>query len=288
MCIEAAMLTDLELKESLSPEASAEYARLEAEHAELEKHPDAKGSVNKQTLLFGRLRQNERERREILRAHGFRKALFGGTKTEPKSHQCVSTESEPMADEQPEQEAASEAAVTRMNISLPVPLKAEMDAAAGVNWSKVAREAFKAKLLELQSTQKGNTMEDAIKRLKAAALLEGEENMKAGKAAGEEWAKDYAKPSHLKRLLKAVEGSDGNGNGTPDYYVGVYENGVNNGAAIGVSRDITGRELDWNEVSVFWAEALGDDDAELIEDQDFAIGFVTGALEVWEAVLNAR
>lgn len=55
---------------------------------------------------------------------------------------------------------------------------------------------------------------------------------------------------------------------------------MNQGIAAGLYGDI---EPKGNDVSGFWKSILGDDD-DLIEDWDFAKGFVEGALKTWGAV----
>src|SRR5262245_3383125 len=104
----------------------------------------------------------------------------------------------------------------RTTISIPPQLKQEMEAEEeGVNWSAVATEAFRHKLLELQSSRKGATMNDVIQRLKAAAELEEDENYTAGKRAGEAWAKEEARPSQLRRMQVKYD-SDESFRGEPD------------------------------------------------------------------------
>lgn len=83
MCIGDAMI-DSETLNSLSPTAAAEYARLEAEYAELEKHPDASGTKAKRSALNKKLAENRRQRFQMVNAARFLRAVLSGTKTEPK------------------------------------------------------------------------------------------------------------------------------------------------------------------------------------------------------------
>jgi hypothetical protein len=174
--------------------------------------------------------------------------------------------------------------VVRMNISVARDLKARMDAAsASVNWSAVASAAFGAKLLELDGEKETATMDDVIARLKAADEADNNEQRQRGVAAGARWAKDYARPRQLRRLHKeAVDAQHG-----LDYELGVFDNGMNQGIAVGLYGVILGAEdFDRDDAKNFWQEAIGDDGHELMDDFDFASGFCDGALDVWEKVAD--
>lgn len=185
-----------------------------------------------------------------------------------------------------ESAVAESQGVARMNISVPSELKRDMDAAAGtVNWSAVAAAAFRAKLLDLRASKGGDTMDEVITRLKAAAELEANESYQVGHRGGEEWARKYARPKQLRRLSKAVEMCDGNGGGDAAEFVGVLNNGRNSGVVMALAEGLTGRDdIDRREARDFCSELVGDDVDRLDEDDDFARGFIEGALEVWGAV----
>jgi hypothetical protein len=163
-----------------------------------------------------------------------------------------------------------------MNISLPGDLKAEMDAVKeSVNWSNVAAEAFRRALLDLASSRKGKNMEDVIKRLKAAAVLEEDTYFEDGKTAGTQWAKDEARPSQLRRLEDSFSRSPGPFEGEPDAYgwAGVVYFLINGD-----------RQADRHEINDFWERVLGEDDRDRIYEPRFAEGFAAGAVELWESV----
>src|SRR5262249_23608495 len=87
--------------------------------------------------------------------------------------------------------AADSPGVVRTTISLPPDLKSRMDAVKeSVNWSGVAAAAFEAKLKELAARKEPENMEDVVKRLRAAAELEANEEYQAGFEAGQAWAKE--------------------------------------------------------------------------------------------------
>src|SRR5262249_33698927 len=91
--------------------------------------------------------------------------------------------------------------VIRTNISVPRDLKARMDAVAErINWSAIATEAFRAKLLELESKQEVDKMDEVIARLRAADELDCREDYRAGRDAGETWARKAARPKQLRSL----------------------------------------------------------------------------------------
>jgi hypothetical protein len=159
----------------------------------------------------------------------------------------------------------------QMNISIPRDLKARMDAVKqSVNWSQTAAHAFEAKLLEIESRKEVGKMDDVIKRLKAAAELEQNEELQAGVAAGQEWAKTTATPKQLERL-SVSEAQEPVICGLPNHqgWPGVIHYVITKG------RDENPED--------FWENALGDDANQLYEE-DFARGFVAGALEIWDQV----
>ena len=160
-------------------------------------------------------------------------------------------------------------------ISIPSELKKEMDR-VDLNWSAVAADAFRAKLLEIQSRAKGETMDAVIARLKAAAELEDDEDHKEGLKCGQEWAKNEATPKQLRRLHKTLSHQD---------FAQIFHSWIRDGA-IGVSLQevIDTAPKDFQEKhSDFWEVILGEN-WESIEEPDFARGFIDGAMEVWEAV----
>src|SRR5262245_47766624 len=99
----------------------------------------------------------------------------------------------------------------RTTISIPLDLKARMDAAGEqVNWSAVAARAFEEKLAELASRKsaKERTMADVVQRLRASKLKGQDRRYKAGHDAGERWAKNLASAEELERLADFLDTLD--------------------------------------------------------------------------------
>src|SRR5262245_18902261 len=115
--------------------------------------------------------------------------------------------------------------VTRMNVSIPRALKAEMDALESPpNWSAVASAAFRAAVLEAKATMSSPvTLEEAAARLRATEELEGKEAHERGRAAGRRWALCGASARQLRRLDK-LERRHGLGMG---HVIAGYAGGVN-------------------------------------------------------------
>lgn len=71
--------------------------------------------------------------------------------------------------------------------------------------------------------------------------------------------------------------------------VALHNNGFNQGTGVGLYQDIVrvkdpdmGRCELYDAAKDFWAAALGDDDAiDWMGDDDFALGFLEGAMEAW-------
>jgi hypothetical protein len=142
-------------------------------------------------------------------------------------------------------------------------------------------DTFEVKPLELESTKETATMEDVIKRLKAADELDSLETYQKGQKEGEQWAKTYARPRQLRSLDKETRDDPYD---VVDH-IDMWNNNSNIGHEIGIFWAINGgeEEPDRSEAEAFWAKILEDNKA-MISDKDFAHGFVKGALRVWDAV----
>jgi hypothetical protein len=163
----------------------------------------------------------------------------------------------------------------RVNISVPRKLKAEMESLSDPpNWSAIACEAFRAHLLDLASQREAMTMEDVIARMKAADALERNESYQTGRETGECWAKNRATPKQLRNLA-----------GDPGEGAPILGSMVHGEIATTLWQEIhPRRETDSHTINCFWEEAAGDNGVESIEDQDFARGWMEGALAIWEKV----
>ena len=178
----------------------------------------------------------------------------------------------------------------RMNISIPELLKSRIDAIEGVNWSAVAQQAFEAKLAAIaREKRKGNEMridiEAVASRLKTTGLPENRtqsRTAKIGHNAGTEWASETASLEQLERLPEASE-----------FFEGV-PSGLSR-AEILFARitdvDFQDDDFDSAEFSKqaedFYDQCLSkSSDSRLVNEEDFARGFLDAATAVYEAVKN--
>src|SRR5437588_127657 len=171
---------------------------------------------------------------------------------------------------------ATDAAV-RMNISVPHSLKRDMDAVdSPVNWSAVAADAFRDKLLEIASRRGARTIDEVVRRLKAAQARETNANYRAGKAAGEKWARDGATPRQLRKMAKAA----GEGFEFMEDPAGVRQDAVRVAEIV-----INEGEVRWRDLARYESYLSGIGlTAESMEDKAYLEGFVAGATELWEKV----
>lgn len=173
--------------------------------------------------------------------------------------------------------------VFRTTISISAELKARMDAVTEqVNWSAVAARAFEARLREIEARSKRSmSRNEVIRRMKAVKEVAGSEEREEGKAAGRIWAEGIATPKQLQRLQALAEDPRGI-EGT----IVLFYNSTRRNPAWGLYQCLQGqhRDFDRAEVEEFWESALGIEDKDRIEDEDFACGFVEGALEIWQDV----
>ena len=161
-------------------------------------------------------------------------------------------------------------AFSRMSISLPADLKAQMEAVTEqVNWSALAAKAFRDKLAKINSRKRGATEMDDINRV-LATEEEGEmEEYQAGFAAGQTWARKDATFKELQRLSRLeddLKDSDQLANA-------VWPEEIKRGRA---------------KPTEFWIKTLGEDDVDRAEDPDFLRGFLAGALDFWRQVEQER
>jgi hypothetical protein len=181
----------------------------------------------------------------------------------------------------------TEQGVIRVNVSVPKALKARMDRVADqANWSSVATAAFEAKVLELESQQEVESMEDVIARLKAADELDHSQSYQDGREAGRLWARNAAWPKHLRRL----EAMQNHPEYDTEWMLAEWVSPLNPGIAVCLYRRVAGVGEDTYDAAAmraFWAAVLGPGGAEKIDDPAFARGFVEEAVEVWEQVRDA-
>ena len=178
---------------------------------------------------------------------------------------------------------AKSAELYRMNISLPSELKQEMDAVTeSVNWSAIAADAFRRKLLALTSQREGKNMTEAITRLKAAMEFESITEHELGGEDGKNWAMWTAKPKQLRLLSNHYER-----NGLQKFIEAARNRSDEHYPALVLANVLYG---------MCHPDTLFDDEAEVYIENDlrtsvddlnnipYLTGFVEAALEVWHLV----
>lgn len=93
-----------------------------------------------------------------------------------------------------------------MNVYVPDELKAAMEAAEGINWSRVAQAAF-ARAIEMERIKAVNIEEAKLERLRGSRVVNEEAEAAAGVAAGKAWALDHATYAELERVA-AIDTDD--------------------------------------------------------------------------------
>jgi hypothetical protein len=172
----------------------------------------------------------------------------------------------------------------RVNISVPIELKARMEAVAeDMNWSAVACRAFEQALAEIIARQGAKDFQDAVTRLRASKRTTRSGRYKDGFALGQDWAKSTAEAEELERLedfrVKCT-----------DHEWGAFFDRRKDDAygpcghlLFVISPDSDG---DRHASRTFWEETIGDElvAEDLMWKGDFVRGFAEGALAVWGEV----
>jgi hypothetical protein len=177
----------------------------------------------------------------------------------------------------------------RLTITVPLSVKEQMDQLKEpVNWSAVAAEAFQRKVIEVRSGRaKAMTKAKVIERLRAAGKADPK-GFEAGRAFGRKWAEEKALPRHLRVLAKnpneAWEGYE-NPETDPELSMRIAWTILEGDVGKPLSMDTAGQlGLYFPDVASFWREAVGLEDVRVADGEDFARGFIAGALEVWEEI----
>jgi hypothetical protein len=160
----------------------------------------------------------------------------------------------------------------RMTITIPPSVKEQMDQIKEqVNWSAVAAEAFQRKVVEIR-TRRTKTMTKAklVERLRAAGEADPK-GFEAGSDHGRKWAEEKAIPRYLRNLAK-------NQKEAFEEYRGDDEERAH--LSLRLAWAVTSGDRNWK---MIWTDALGTSEF-FMDEEDFARGFVAGALEAWEEV----
>ena len=104
----------------------------------------------------------------------------------------------------------------------------------------------------------------------------------AGMEAGREWAEESASYAELKRLAEHEPYC-----GSWEVELSLYDDDRDRGIPAHLYATLTGNDPDPELAACYWRKALKEyerDANDAVDDWDFALGFVTGALDVWEQV----
>ena len=173
--------------------------------------------------------------------------------------------------------------MAKMTIYVPDDLKRRMDEVEGVNWSPLACRAFESKLAEIISQRGAKNMSDVVSRLKASKAKTTDEAMLRGQQAGKAWASDLAEAVELLRL-EDWSTSDHGGWSWQDHFLSSDDSNSAFGHDHQLAEFISGEDLDRSDGNRFWVVALGDGSREDRNSGSFLVGFVEGALAVWDEV----
>jgi hypothetical protein len=162
--------------------------------------------------------------------------------------------------------------MAKMTIYVPDDLKRRMDGAEGVNWSPLACKVFESELDRLGRQKEVQVVtESVINRLRATkgqtkrAIAESDRDR--GHEAGARWASDKATAPELERIEERHEGED----------LERHRSQLQN-MHIKLAALVTGKSNLAKSDSTFWdvaAPGVG-----RLSD-DFVMGFIKGALDVW-------
>jgi hypothetical protein len=174
--------------------------------------------------------------------------------------------------------------MAKMTIYLSDALKARMDAVEGVNWSPLAARAFEHKLAEIITQKGAKHMDDVVARLRASKAKTGDAFTIRGREAGREWAKDHAEAIQLERLDAYTEGDFGIGCTWQEWLEdpAPEDSAFGNDHHLAEALSENPESFDRADGDGFW-EFVGASDEER-SSGSFLVGFVEGALEVWNEV----
>jgi hypothetical protein len=169
----------------------------------------------------------------------------------------------------------------RQIISIPMDLKRRMDKVADqANWSAVAAQAFEIKLGEIAATKEKMNMNDVIQRLRALNFGETSQVYKTGQEVGQEWAKENAGPSELRRLDEWKASMDAEGmfcKSPTSPFIAAYS--MADALYFSMSPE---NDNDRDASHEFWESVGASNDQQ--SDSDFIEGFCEGARDIWIAV----
>jgi hypothetical protein len=184
----------------------------------------------------------------------------------------------------------------RFNITLPDDLRQRMAKYDALNWSSVAADAFRRKILEVEAMSKNVAgMAEFKQRMQAQAELDDNEMYELGLRSGREWAITRAKRKELKRLyltaeIVAAEIYPGFtdpamlAKGTVEYFEQDRSGG---GVLVGMVESINGvRTSSRREAESLWPAIVDVPQTDILIDEAmvcgrFHTGFIEAAITMW-------
>ena len=94
----------------------------------------------------------------------------------------------------------------RINLSIPDELKERMDKLNGVNWSRVAQEAFETKSTICELRGQNMNQEAGLVRLRASRGNHAQHDRAKGVELGKDWALNQAEFEEVSRVVNLMEG----------------------------------------------------------------------------------
>ncbi|MGE0182084.1 MAG: hypothetical protein AB7F91_14505 [Parvularculaceae bacterium] len=153
--------------------------------------------------------------------------------------------------------------MTRKNISIPDELEAEMQRIQGVNWSRIAQDAFTAAVAQWKIRNKEvMDMEAVATRLKESKKTYEAELEAEGTADGKEWASENADYGEMQRMLS-------------DRFQHAED-----------PHDIAECISPSEHAGDFWQRIAGDDYELKVSEPAYVNGFVNGAMGVFKEVAS--
>lgn len=165
--------------------------------------------------------------------------------------------------------------MARMTIYVADELKARIDdQKENVNWSEVACRAFEIRLGELAAAKQEKTMSEVIERLRASKLKSEDKMTAAGRESGRWWATHRAEYDALKRIAEID---------SRDFCSDTPWNNAKNLAAAILYADENRDDYDRDEVE----QVIRDVFDEVSESDEYLVGFIEGATEVFDEVKDS-
>jgi len=175
--------------------------------------------------------------------------------------------------------------MAKMTIYVPDNLKERMDRIKeDVNWSNIACRGFEQKLGEIASRKEKKKMADAVQRLRAWKHQHESRLFKEGFDWGQDWAKDDASVTQLKRLEMLYNRLSNEPVYNWEHFFAFDANNAYTVYELLYFQLEPDHNGDRESARDFWERAVGDDGDTNIQEGELVRGFAEGALDIWRSV----